>query len=584
MLMCAAMLASLLVGCSDKEAEETTTESTAEAESEKMLVIADNGQSEYSIYYAAELATGGTNAATLVNTMAKQITAATGAKLEVASDSFYSDALADKPAILVGNTKFAESAEAAARLPKIRDYYLGIIGNKLVIYSASAEACMTAVQYFMNNIIAVQKTQGKTLTFSSSDEFTYNDNYGIDSVKLLDTELSEYSFVVAKNADVNEKYFASRLRYWLMKEYGVLLDIANDTSPAGEHEIVVGHTSRVTAEALDENEYSVRASGGRLELSANGYAAYDELYSYVTNTLIPAGNSAKHTVAETVTTVDATASYEKRTDSTLDGVGDVRAMYYNMYGWSGYSFDTRMQMQVELIRTYAPDIVGLQEVTTNAKGSILYSGLRELGYKEVTVSTGGKNNYTPLFYKEDKLTLKTSGWYLYDGTNDSNSKSVTWAVFETTDGKQFIAMSTHFYYTSDTEGSTTRVYEAQQLVQLISTIRQNSTYADLPLIVGGDFNCRLGTDPHTVLSDGGLSNAWETAVDKNNIDGKHGHFEYNDTYGIYENVKIPTDTFGDSIDHAFVSEGVTVDSFRTLCNEYVMVASDHSPLLVDISF
>lgn len=588
-LLCLCMLACLFTGCSDGDEENTedTAESTTESKALDTLILADDGSTDYCIYYAASLATGGSGAAMLVNTMAKQIKSMTGADMEVSADNRYSETLADKPAILIGDTKFAESAEAAKKLTKVNDYYLGIIGNKLVIYSGSAESCMTAIQYFMNNIIAVQKQQGRTLTFSKSDEYKFTETYGIDSVKILGTELSEYSLVVAKNANVNESYFANTLRYWLMQEYGVLLDMNYDTSNAGEHEIIIGSTSRSAAAELNANEYSIRTSGGNLLLCANGYAAYDELYVYITKTLIPTGKSASYTISETSMTVDATESYEKRMNVSLSYTGDIRAMYYNVYGWTGYNYDLRVQMQIELFKTYAPDIIGLQEFTPNARASKLYNGLRSLGYNEVDVDTSGQYNYTPLFYNEAKLKVVENGcgWLLYDGLNDSNSKSVTWAVFEVkATGERFIAMSTHFYYTSDSDGAAARESEARQLISLIEQIRTNADYASLPLIVGGDLNCRLASNPLKVLSDGGLSNTWEVAVDKNDIDGKHSHYEYDSTYGIYKNVGKPTDNFSDSIDHSYVSDGVTVNSFRTLYNEYVMVASDHSPELIDISF
>lgn len=583
-LLCVTMLFGVFVGCSNGNTQQgsETTEDIAGTKQNTTLLLADNGKSEYSIYYAADLETGG-SVAMLINTMATHINKATGAKLDVLSDTDYSDDVADTPAILIGKTKFAESAEASKKLSKIDDYHIGIVGNKLVICGGSADSCATALQYFMNNIIAVQRNKGKTLTFSSSDEYSYKATYGIDSVNILGTELYEYSLVVPKNAGVNETYFANTLRYWLMTEYGVLLDITNDTSAVGEHEIIIGSTSRVASAALGENEYRVTAADGRLELAANGYAAYDELYNYVTKTLIPSGESAKYTISESSVTVNAARSYEERTGCTLEGSGDVRVMYYNIYGWSGYNFDMRTKMQLELFATYAPDVIGCQEFTSQARAGYFYEGLRNLGYNEVPVNKGS-SNYTPLFYDPQRLTVVESGWLLYDGLNDSNSKSVTWAVFETTAGKRFIGMSTHFYYTSDSAGNTARVSEAEQLLDVISDIRSNPDYADLPLIMGGDLNCRLGSAPLTVLSEGGLYSAWETAMEKNDLDGKHSHYNYDSTYGIYMSVQVPTDNYADSIDHAYVSEGVTVNSFKTLYNPYVMVASDHSPELVDISF
>ena len=61
-------------------------------------------------------------------------------------------------------------------------------------------------------------------------------------------------------------------------------------------------------------------------------------------------------------------------------------------------------------------------------------------------------NYTPVFYKADKDSLLDSGYFLYDGLNDANSKSVTWAVLEEkATGKQVVVASTHLWWMFDSE-------------------------------------------------------------------------------------------------------------------------------------
>ena len=585
-ILAMAMTAVCLVGCfgqSEYTGETvggTSTDSSDFAGSS--LTVVENGQSDYSIYYASSLSSDDAFVS-VIGAMSKMIKNGTGVLLQMSTDRYYSDVLADEPAILVGVTQWAESQQIAETLEKMNDYYIGIVGNKVVICGKSAEACTTAVQYFMNNIMSAQMKAGSTLTVSSAHTVHQRVKYGIGSVKILGTELCEYDMVIPKNADVNEHFFAYSLRYWLMNNYGVLLNISDDSGTAGEHEILIGNTSR-SSSPPGKNEYSVKASDGKLELSANGFAAYDELYDYVTKTLIPSGGNKDYTVSERSDTVDATEGFERRTESTLASTGDIRTMFYNMYGWESYSESVRMRMQLEMLEAYSPDVIGFQEFSSNVRSGSLISKLTELGYSEVRVN-GVSSNFTPLFYRSDKLEIVDSGYLLYEGLNDVNSKSVTWAVMRVrATGKCFIAMSTHFYWTSDLEGDAARLSEAGQLLELIGTIRSNASYAELPLIVGGDLNCTVSSAPADILRGGGLVSAWDEAALKNDSSGHHKDAEYSTLYETYISWSRPTKKYADSIDQVWKYGNITVNGFVTVTCTYALIASDHCPEIVDISF
>ncbi|MBQ7348090.1 MAG: hypothetical protein IJW55_09970 [Clostridia bacterium] len=583
----AAMLAVCFSGCNDQQNNEETVGTELSTDSsdlaETVLTIVDNGQSEYNIYYDKSYASND-DFISVVGAMSKMIYNGTGARLSMTTDRYYKDTMANQPAILIGVTQWAESQEIAAKLTKLNDYYIGVVGNKLVICAQNAETSTTAVQYFMNNVLLSQTQNGKSITFSSKDNHLQKAVYGIDSVSLLGAELSEYRMVIPEHADVNENYFAYQLRYWLMKHYGVLLDIVNDSATAGERDILIGDTARSTSHA-DEDEYIVKASGKTLELSANGYSAYDELYQYVTKTLIPSKSGACYTIAETETTVNAISGFEERTASSITASGDVRVMYYNIYGWENYSTSVRKEMQLELFKTYSPDVIGLQEFSSSVRLGGLISDLSQLGYAEVKPKNA-YSNFTPLFYKTDVLEVVESGYQLYSGLNDVNSKSVTWAVFSVKQtGERFIAMSTHFYWESTEEGAAARISNATELIDLIASIRANAEYAELPLVAGGDLNCTVSSEPANILSMGGLQFAWDLAVQKNDVSTHHQHAEYSADYQTYINLYRPTGKYSAAIDQVWVSsDNMTVNRLSTLTATYTMIASDHCPVLVDISF
>lgn len=590
-MICIALLAALLTvcfsGCNDQRSNEEPVDTESSTDSsgfvEPVLTIVDNGKSDYNIYYDKSYASND-DFISVVGAMSKMIYNSTGVRLSMTTDRYYKDTMADQPAILIGVTQWAESQEIAAKLTKLNDYYIGVVGNKLVICGQNAETSATAVQYFMNNIMLPQMQNGKSLIFSSENDHMEKGIYGIDSVSLLGAELSEYRIVIPENADVNENYFAYQLRYWLMKNYGVLLDIAEDSATAGERDILIGNTARTTSQP-QKDEYTLKASGKTLELSANGYLAYDELFQYVTKTLIPSRTGACYTISETETTVNAISGFEQRTASPITTSGDVRVMYYNIYGWENYSTSVRKEMQLELFKTYSPDVIGLQEFSAGVRSGGLIKDLSQLGYTEVKPKYT-YSNFTPLFYKADVLEVVDSGYQLYRGLNDSDSKSVTWAVFSVKQtGERFIAMSTHFYWENTEEGAATRISNATELINLIAAIRENTEYAELPLVAGGDLNCTVSSDPANILREGGLQFAWDLALQKNDVSTHHQHAEYSANYQTYTGLYRPTGKYSAAIDQVWISsDNMTVNMLSTLTATYTLIASDHCPVLVDISF
>ena len=66
------------------------------------------------------------------------------------------------------------------------------------------------------------------------------------------------------------------------------------------------------------------------------------------------------------------------------------------------------------------------------------------------------------------------------------------------------------------------------------------------------------------------------------LDG--GFLLYDSEYGYYTSFSAPNGKYSSAIDHILVTEGTQVKAFGTICNEYTLYTSDHSPVLIDISF
>ena len=266
--------------------------------------------------------------------------------------------------------------------------------------------------------------------------------------------------------------------------------------------------------------------------------------------------------------------------------GEISCIFYNVYGWTAQCgpVPNRQLLQAELIHAYLPDMIAFQEYSTYYHNGFT-DKLEAIGYQEVKPE-GVDANYTPLFYRTDRLKVIDCGYLLYAGPNDVNSKSATWAVLELFDTrKRFIAISTHLMYNQPgIDANAARVSNAKELVSLISQLKNRPEFQTLPLITGGDLNCCLGSDPIQVLTDSGLKLAWETALEKNDVRGNHDYVTYHSDRQTYSGWSIRPGGYAKSIDHALVTDGFTVERFFTLTDLYAQVASDHMPEWVEISF
>lgn len=182
----------------------------------------------------------------------------------------------------------------------------------------------------------------------------------------------------------------------------------------------------------------------------------------------------------------------------------------------------------ELLDREKPTVLGIQEalhhqLATVAEG--LGPGYRRLGHGR---EGGSHGEYSAIFY--DATRLRLMEWdqtWLSDTPNVIGSSTwgngvtriVVWARFaDTLTGKTFVHINTHF----DHESERARVSSAAVIVGLAGR------FADLPVIVTGDFNAAAGeSGAYTRLTAGGdLADTW-------NLSGKRLSREWG-TFPGYE--------------------------------------------------
>lgn len=136
-------------------------------------------------------------------------------------------------------------------------------------------------------------------------------------------------------------------------------------------------------------------------------------------------------------------------------------------------------------------------------------------------------------------------------------------------------------YLSAEDARATRKSNATEMVAVINSILEK--YPDLPLIGGGDMNCRIGKEEaHTVLSESGLIHAYDIAEIKNEI-RTHGYSAvYDEAHHTYTTLPTVEMRYLSSIDHAYVTKNTSIATFCTLADPYCLATSDHMPILLDI--
>lgn len=251
---------------------------------------------------------------------------------------------------------------------------------------------------------------------------------------------------------------------------------------------------------------------------------------------------------------------------------------YNHNIWNFNPPEDRNLLINSLIKEFDADICSFQECshTSNRKGNAPIQELLKDKYTEVGI---GMLNYTPVFYKTDKFNLIDSGYMLYDGLNDANSKSVTWAVLEDKENlKKFIAMSTHFWWRAMEECDyPQRIENARQLKKLCDELIEKH---NLPIIIGGDFNngknSSQGEAPYHFMVENGFKDIRFTAPQSTDIHTCRSKYKLSEGEKAYTEAGDPDIT----IDYIFTyGEGIEPSVFDIDASEKARNTSDHLPLL-----
>ncbi len=256
----------------------------------------------------------------------------------------------------------------------------------------------------------------------------------------------------------------------------------------------------------------------------------------------------------------------------------VRIMSFNIWGnYFGNPVEEREGGIGEVISTYSPDILGMQEATPDWNASKLYSSLEsEYGFVDVSKYVG--NNFDTLIYKKDRFELIDSGYVKYADTPDA-SKAATWGVFEEkATGKRLAVFCTHFWwmYFGEAEHDLIRVSNAALLTAKALELVEKY---NIPVVGLGDLNSDYSMPTLTYLRAAGWKLAQSEAVESSDVGSHHGDPVRGED-GKYHGKRTDKD-YTKSIDHIFFRGEIKPQKFDIVEDQFALDVSDHSPIYCD---
>ncbi len=232
-------------------------------------------------------------------------------------------------------------------------------------------------------------------------------------------------------------------------------------------------------------------------------------------------------------------------------------------------WDKRKSLVMDRIKTFDPDLLGLQECRDDSQAEFIKASLQE--YDFLGVPRGGSSvtspEMAPILIKRSTFLLKQwETFWLSETPHIPGSKSwesafprtATWAeLVHLASGQSFIFLNTHFDYVTSAI-----VASARLLRDWIDEAIENS-----PLLITGDFNADKNSTANQLMTGGRfpLQNALKTRMDEHESEG---------TFHGYGTQKDPSAIDWILVSEHFVVQKAGIDRYH----EGDIYPSDHFPI------
>ncbi len=388
-------------------------------------------------------------------------------------------------------------------------------------------------------------------------------------VNITKTNISQYSIVVPENSSDGAMAVAMLLQSYIKEALGVELEIRTDYVREGsdeyyesEYEILVGNTARAETEEL------YKTLGER-----------DSGYCMIKSKLLICGLS-KDALTESAelwrTEILSTATEVIMThDMKKINIKEKLSLSVMTYNVLYSNSDVGIQNMITSIKSIDSDIFGCNEIQLNITMQFNAALSSEYGYIRSEYVNPGNPTYNAIFYKKDKLELLESGTYWLTDTptvaskyeGGSQQRNCAWGVFKDKEsGVSFVYMQTHLEHAYNEYSLSIRGKQAEALKNIANTY-----YPDLPVIIGGDFNCSNVADVAPLVTDSRFVNSSD--ITDKRIGSATWAGENSSTLGT------------STLDYIFVTEDlITVSHHEAVDNKIDgTYPSDHIPVLIKVN-
>ena len=357
----------------------------------------------------------------------------------------------------------------------------------------------------------------------------------------------------------------------------------DDTFEIEGKEILVGLTNRKESHevhaSLGREQFAIKVIGEKLVII--GYDSYATVAAvdYFVSTFLNAKINGSFEIS---------FDYEYLGEASLRKVAISDEASYRIMTWNlGCMVSESKNGQLEcidIILRYLPDVMGLQECNSAVHSKVLKSLPEFYAFANKTHNNSSTVNYTPIIYNTELFTLlKSDIVWLRGRYTGTNTKSLSWAVFEDKNGDKFALINYHGAvcsnsysgfqnFTSAQLTEQANIWKLDNVVQVIEIKNAIiAEYGNIPIMVSGDNNFNSNSQPYKNLAADGFVDAELTArVSK--MTGFKTSYSYGSVPGS-----------GLSIDHVFGLNNVDFVVHYIVRGDDVWKASDHCPVYVDFN-
>ncbi len=387
--------------------------------------------------------------------------------------------------ILIGNTNREESATFLANM-KWDDYGYGMVGDKLVIAGKNEDGTLKALRAFLEHF---ESNDGGEVFFSNADQSIVKAVYPYETITVNGIAAEDLSILC------NEEELggvAQIFRDAILEACGIAVPIIADADvQEGDKLFVIGESVHVTEDAWVNgpkgNDYSIYTNQNLIWLNAKTAAGYLTAATYIGAELEGKGGD---------TVVLKQGRYE--------GKDALPVMSFNLMAGKE---SNRLDSVVETILKYRPAVVGVQEAT-DTWIALLNQRLGDI----YTIVGDGRNEtrgdeHSAILYLTAEFDCIESGTKWLSDTPDvpgsqfaesHYTRIMTYVhLSRKSDGKEFLHVNTHLDY------GTTPEEEAVKVAQIEVLFEQIEKFADLPIIITGDFNATVDSPVYNRIVDEG---------------------------------------------------------------------------------